>query len=277
MRETQRAKCATFAALHQGPGAFVIPNPFDVGSALYLGRLGFKALATSSAGAAWTMGRPDGGVSRGIMLDHIAAVAAASPLPVNADFEACFGADAAEVAASVGLCVKAGVAGLSIEDMNADASGAIYSLDEALRRLHAARDAIKQSGVPVLLTARSEVVLRGAPGGLHEALRRAVAYAAAGADVIYVPGLKTLAEVKAVVDAVAPLPVNALASMPYFTLRQLEDIGVRRVSVGSSLARSAWGGFMQAAQEIAAQGTFNAFAKGAPFAEVNALFSGDKG
>ena len=271
--QLQRAKCAAFAELHKGPGAFVIPNPYDVGSALYLGRLGFKALATSSAGAAWTLGKPDGGVARDVMLAQIAAVANASPLPVNADYEACFGADEAGVAESVALCVKAGVAGLSIEDLQDDA---FYSLAEALRRLAAARAAIKQSGMPVLLTVRSEIVLRGDPGGLKEALRRVTAFAAAGADVIYVPGLKTLAEVRAVVDAVGPLPVNVLAAMPHFTLRQLEDAGVRRVSVGSSLARSAWGGFMQAAREIAQHGTFNAFTQGAPFSDVNALFGGGK-
>jgi 2-methylisocitrate lyase-like PEP mutase family enzyme len=273
MTDAQRAKCAVFAALHKGPGAFVIPNPYDVGSALYLGKLGFKALATSSAGAAWTLGKPDGGVSRDGMLAHINAVAIASPLPVSADFEACFGADEAGVAESVSLCVKAGVAGLSIEDLQGDA---FFSLEDSLRRLAAARAAIKQSGMPVLLTARSEILLRGDPGGLKEALRRVTAFAAAGADVIYVPGVKTIADVKAVVDAVAPLPVNVLASMPFFTLRQLEDAGVRRVSVGSSLARSAWGGFMQAAREIATHGTFNTFAQGAPFAEVNALFGGGK-
>lgn len=276
MSQMQRAKCAVFAALHKGPGIFMIPNPYDVGSALYLGSLGFKALATSSAGAAWSMGRPDTGCDRAQMLSHIAAVAAASPLPVNADFESCFGADEDGVAESVGLCVATGVAGLSIEDLTGDPAEPFYSLEMAVRRMQAARAAILASGMPVLLTARSECMLLGHSGGLGEAIARAIAFAAAGADVIFVPGLKSLADVKAVVDAVAPTPVNALASMPFFTLRQLEDIGVRRVSVGSSLARAAWGGFMKAAQEIAAHGTFTEFAKGAPFAEVNGFFGGLK-
>ncbi len=272
----QQAKCAAFAQLHRGPGIFVMPNPYDVGSALYLGSLGFKALATTSAGAAWTLGRPDTGCDRAQVLAHIAAVAAASPLPVNADFESCFGGDADGVAESVGLCVKTGVAGLSIEDLTGNAADPFHSLDEALRRMRAARRAIAQSGMPVLLTARTECLLFGHPGGLREAIARATAFAAEGADVIFVPGLKTLDDVKAVVDAVRPVPVSVLASMPFFTLRQLEDSGVRRVSTGSSLARAAWGGFIRAAQEIAAEGTFNAFAQGAPFAEVNGLFGGGK-
>ena len=272
MSQKQRDMCAVFARLHKGPGAFVIPNPFDVGSALYLASLGFKALATSSAGAAWTMGRADSNVTRDTMLAHIRAVAAAVDVPVNADYEACFGADEEEVAESVRLCVEAGVAGLSIEDMTGDPADPFYSREEALRRMKAAQAAIKASGMPVLLTARSEAQLHAHPGGLKEAIARLELFAAEGADVLYVPGLRTIDDVKLVVRAVAPKPVNVLASMPFFTLRQLEDAGVRRVSVGSSLARAAWGGFMRTAQEIAAHGTFDAFAQGAPFAEVNALF-----
>ena len=270
MSQKQRGLCAAFARLHEGTGAFVIPNPFDTGSALYLASLGFKALATSSAGAAWTMGRSDMHATRDMMLAHIAAVAGAVDVPVNADFEACYGADEAEVAASVRLCVEAGVAGLSIEDF---AGGAFYSRGVAVRRMRAAQAAIKASGMPVLLAARSEAVLHGHPDGLKEAIARLELFAAEGADVLFAPGLRTIADVKLVVKAVAPKPVNVIASMPFFTLRELEDAGVRRVSVGSSLARSAWGGFMRAAKEIAEHGTFGAFAEGAPFAEVNALFA----
>ena len=271
MSQKQCEMCAAFARLHEGPGAFVIPNPFDVGSALYLASLGFKAVATSSAGAAWTMGRADLHASRDMILAHIRAVADAVDVPVNADYEACYGANEDEVSESVRLCVEAGVAGLSIEDFGT--GGAFYSREEALSRMKAARDAIRATGTKVLLAARSEAVLHGHPGGLKEAVARLELFAAEGADVLYAPGLRTIDDVKLVVRAVAPRPVNVLASMPFFTLRQLEDAGVRRVSVGSSLARSAWGGFMRAAQEIAAHGTFEAFSQGASYAELNALFA----
>jgi 2-methylisocitrate lyase-like PEP mutase family enzyme len=277
MSQAQRDKCAVFAKLHKGAGIFVIPNPFDVGSALYLESLKFKALATSSAGAAWTMGLADNRTPRGLMLRHIGEVCAATSVPVNADYEACYGRDEEGVAESVALCVEAGVAGLSIEDMTGDPANPFYTLEEAVRRMRAAKQAIRASGTPVLLTARSECVLGGHAGGLKEALRRVETFVAEGADVIFVPGLKTIDDVKAVVKAAGPKPVNAIASMNFFTLRQLEDAGVRRVSVGSSLARSAWGGFTKAAQEIASQGTFEAFAHGAPFAEVNGFFAKRKG
>jgi 2-methylisocitrate lyase-like PEP mutase family enzyme len=272
MMLTIAEKRARFAQLHEGLGCFIIPNPWDVGSAKYLVSLGFKALATTSAGAAFSLGKPDGGMSRAEVLRHVGDLAAATDLPLNADYEAGFAATRDELHDSVARCVATGAAGLSIEDFTGDPDAPYFAPREAADRIRAARSAINSSGQKVLLTARSEAVLRGHPGGLDEALRRLESYAEAGADVLYAPGLRTPEEVAQVVRSAAGLPVNVLAGAPGFTLRQLEDLGVRRISVGAALARTAWSGFMRAAKDIAANGRFDSFADAAPFAELNGLF-----
>jgi 2-methylisocitrate lyase-like PEP mutase family enzyme len=271
---TTAERRARFAELHRGPGCFVIPNPWDVGSTVYLTSLGFKALATTSAGMAFAAGRPDNGVTRDYALKHIAELVAASPLPFNADFEAGFGSTPDEVFQSARLCIETGVAGFSIEDYTGLSDAPFYPLHEAVERLRAARRAIDSSGEKVLLTARSETIWAGHPDGLKEALRRLAAFAAAGADVLFAPGLKRPEEVEEVVRAAAGLPVNVVVGAPGFSLRQLEDLGVRRVSTGAGLARAAWGGFLRAAKLIAAEGRFDGFADAAPAAELNALFAG---
>jgi 2-methylisocitrate lyase-like PEP mutase family enzyme len=268
-------KRARFAELHKGPGCFIIPNPWDVGSAKYLASLGFKALATTSAGAAFAAGLPDGGMTRSAVLHHIGELAGAVDLPFNADYEAGFASTLDELHESVVRCIVTGVAGFSIEDFTGDARGPFFGRAEAAARIRTAREAIDASGEKVLLTARSETVLRAHPDGLKEALARLAAYAEAGADALYAPGLRSADEVAQVVRVAGSLPVNVLAGAPGFTLRQLEDLGVRRVSVGGSLARAAWGGFMRAAQDIAQYGRFDSFAQAAPFAEINKLFGSD--
>ncbi|HEY1943038.1 MAG TPA: isocitrate lyase/phosphoenolpyruvate mutase family protein [Roseiarcus sp.] len=270
-------KRARFAELHTGPGCFVIPNPWDVGSAKYLASLGFKALATTSAGAAFAAGLPDGGMTRKAVLAHIGDLVAATDLPFNADYEAGFATTRDELHESVLRCIATGVAGFSIEDYTGDASAPFYGAREAAERVRVARAAIDASGERVLLTARSEAVLRGHPDGLNEALRRLSDYAEAGADVLYAPGLRSADEVRQVVRTAGRLPVNVLAFTPGLTLKQLEDLGVRRVSVGGSLARVAWSGFMRAAQDIAEHGRFDSLAHGAPFADLNNLFARDAG
>ncbi|HXE24346.1 MAG TPA: isocitrate lyase/phosphoenolpyruvate mutase family protein [Roseiarcus sp.] len=252
-------KRARFAELHASPGCFVIPNPFDVGSAKYLASLGFKALASTSAGMAFAAGKGDGAVDRAYVLSHLRDLAQATDLPLNADFEAGFARDPEGVHESARLCVGAGVSGFSIEDYTGNPKAPLYGPSEAVERLRAARAAIDASGETVLLTARSEAILRQA-GGLPEALRRLGAYAEAGADVLYAPMVKTAAEVKEVVRVAGKLPVNVLAGWPGFTLRELEDLGVKRISVGGALARAAWSGFIRAAKDIAEHGRFDAFA-----------------
>jgi 2-methylisocitrate lyase-like PEP mutase family enzyme len=277
MSLTIAQKRARFAELHKGPDIFAIPNPWDVGSAKYLASLGFKALATTSAGAAFAAGLPDGGMTRAAVLAHIAALVEATDLPFNADYEAGFAATRDELYESVVRCIATGVAGFSIEDYTGDSRGPFYGVQEAADRIRTARAAINASGERVLLTARSETVLRGHPDGLNEALRRLTAYAEAGADVLYAPGLRTADEIGQVVRAAGPRPVNVLAVAPGLTLQQMGDLGVRRVSVGGSLARAAWGGFIAAAQDIAQHGRFDSLAQGAPFAALNKLFSGAPG
>ncbi len=269
---TIEAKRARFAELHRGPGCFIIPNPWDIGSTIYLASLGFKALATTSAGAAFAAGQPDGGMTRAEVLRHIAELVGATDLPFNADYEAGFAATREELYESVSRCIAMGVAGFSIEDFTGDARGPFYAPQEAADRIRTARAAIDASGQKVLLTARCECVLREYSGGLVETLKRLQSYAEAGADVLYAPGLGTSEDVAAVVKAAGPLPVNVLAGAPGLTLRQLEDLGVRRVSVGAALARTAWGGFMRAAQDIVKHGRFNSFADAAPFSELETLF-----
>jgi methylisocitrate lyase len=262
---------ATFRRLHES-GCFVMPNPWDVGSARALQHLGFPALATTSAGMAFSLGLPDNGVPRSGVLDHVRAIAGAVEVPVNADFESGFGVDAAGVGESVRLCVASGAAGLSIEDSTGDVTAPLFELEVAVVRLRAARAAIDASGTGAVLTARAECHLVGHPDPLRESIRRLEAYAAAGADCLYAPGLRTAGEVAAVVKAVAPRPVNVLAGAPGFSVAQLRDLGVRRISVGAALARTAWGAFLRAAEEIAGPGTFQAFAEAAPFGRLNAFF-----
>ncbi len=265
------ARRAAFRRLHES-GCFVIPNPWDVGSARYLQRLGFRALATTSAGFAFTMGLRDGAVPRDAVLRHVRVVVEAVDLPVNADFESGHASDAAGVAESVRLCVETGVAGLSIEDSTRDRAAPLYDLPAAVERLQAARGAIDASGTGVVLTARAECHLVGHPDPLRESLRRLEAYAGAGADCLYAPGLRTREAVAAVVRAVAPKPVNVLVSSPIFSVEELRDLGVRRISVGGSLARAAWGAFMRAAREVADEGTFGALADAPSHAEIDGLF-----
>ncbi len=265
---------AAFRRLHEG-GCFVMPNPWDVGSARALQHLGFPALATTSAGMAFSLGQPDGGVNRAGVLEHLRAIAGAVDVPVNADFQSGYAVDAAGVAESVRRCVEAGAAGLSIEDATGDPTEPLFDLDVALERLRAAREAIDASGTGVVLTARAECHLVGHPDPLRESIRRLEAYAVAGADCLYAPGLRTPQEVAAVVKAVAPRPVNVLAGAPGFSVAQLRDLGVRRISVGAALARVAWGAFLRAAEEIAGTGTFQGLAEAAPFAKLNAFFTKD--
>lgn len=269
---TSSEKRAQFRRLHES-GCFVIPNPWDVGTARYLQSMGFKALASTSAGFAWSRGAADGGVTREAVLAHLAELSAAVDLPVNADFEGGF-ADAPDgVAESVRLCVETGVSGLSIEDYTGDKANPLYDFDLALARIKAARAAIDKAGGDVLLTGRSEGFIRGRPD-LDETIRRLQAYAQAGADCLYAPGIATRDQISLVVKAVAPKPVNLLMGTPSpLTVKDCADLGVRRISVGGSLARAAWGGFIRAARQIMDAGSFNGFADAAPAAELNKAFS----
>jgi 2-methylisocitrate lyase-like PEP mutase family enzyme len=266
-------KRRTFRQLHEA-GCFVIPNPWDAGSARYLRSLGFKALATTSSGYAWSQGRPDNGLARERVLAHLAEMAAATDLPLNADFESGFAADPAGVSESVRLAVETGIAGLSIEDSTGNATTPLFALNMAVERVRAARRAIDQSGGDTLLIARAECFLVGQPD-LDMTIRRLTAYANSGADCLYAPGLRATEHIRAIVRAVHPKPVNLLVSAPgNLSLRQIADLGVRRVSVGGALARAAWGGFMRASREIAEHGTFGALADAASGQELNALFGG---
>ncbi len=271
---TTSEKRERYRRLHAA-GCFVLPNPWDVGTARYLQHLGFEALATTSAGAAFGMGLPDGAVARDAMLAHIRAIAEACDVPVNADFESGHAREAEGVAENVRRCVETGVAGISIEDSTGDEADPLYALETAVARVRAARAAIEQSGADVVLTGRAEGFLVGRRD-LDEVIRRLVAYADAGADCLYAPGIATRAEVEAVVRAVAPNPVNVLVSTPAgLPVKELAGLGVRRVSLGSALARAAWGGFLRAARGIAGTGRFDALAEAAPFAELNGFFVGE--
>lgn len=265
----QRRK--TFRRLHD-TGCFVIPNPWDVGSARYLAHLGFKALATTSAGAAWAMGYADGATPRDKMLAHIAEIVAATELPVNADFEGAFADDPAALAEGVRLCIETGVAGLSVEDFTGDRANPIYDFDLSVDRMRAARAAVDQSGADVVLVGRAEGLIRNRPD-FDDIIRRLVAYSDVGADCLYAPGLTTREQIAAVVKAVAPRPVNVLMGAPSpLKVADLAALGVRRISIGGSLARSAWGGFMRAANALAS-GSFDGFADAAPSAELNKLLA----
>lgn len=268
------ARRAAYRKLHES-GCFVIPNPWDAGSALYLRHLGFKALATTSAGYAFSLGLPDAAVSRDAMLSNLAAIVAAVDLPVNADFESGYAPDPAGVASNVRLCVDTGVAGLSIEDATGDKANPLFDLPQALERVRAARAAIDVSGSGVVFTARAECFLVGHPDPLKESLRRLTAYADAGADVLYAPGVATREDIKTLVSAVSPKPVNILMSRNSgLTVQDLAELGVRRISVGSSLSRAAWTAFMHAAETIAKEGSFAGFDNLVPYAEINGFFRG---
>jgi len=247
---------ATFHELHSA-GCFVMPNPWDAGTARALERLGFPALATTSAGMAWTLGHPDYQVTLEHSLAHLRVVAGAVAVPVNADFEGGFAVDPEGVAANVKLAVETGIAGLSIEDSTGDEEDPLFELDLAVDRIRAARQAIDETGSGIVLTARTEGFLWGRED-IEESIRRLRAYADAGADCLYAPRIG-LEHVEPVVSAVAPKPVNLLINSPYTTVAEAARLGVRRISVGGTLARVAWGGFLAAAREIADAGTFTGF------------------
>lgn len=267
------SRVAEFRRLHQS-GCFVMPNPWDVGSARALEGLGFPALATTSAGLAWTWGTPDTEVTLDRTLAHLTAVVGAVDVPVNADFQGGYAVDPDGVHASVTQATATGVAGLSIEDSTDDPAEPLHDLDLAVERVRAARHAIDESGTGVVLTGRSEGFVVGRPD-IDETLRRLTAYAEAGADCLYAPRVTDVAHIRAIVAAVAPKPVNLLINAPFLTVAEAAALGVRRISVGGTLARTAWAGFLTAAREIADSGTFSAF-QGLP--DVDALLgpaSGD--
>ena len=268
---TPSEKRAAFRALHPS-GCFVLPNPWDVGGARLLAGMGFKALASTSAGCAWSMGRPDGGVSLDEMLHHLRTLAEATDLPLNADFQNAYADDPAGVASNVALAVQAGVAGLSVEDSTGRESDPLYAFDEAVARVRAAREAIDRGGSGTVLTARAEGFLTGPPD-LDAVIARLKAFAGAGADCLYAPGLPDLQAVKAVVQAAAPLPVNIMVGGPRFNVPELAALGVRRISTGGALARAAWGGFLSAAQAIGHDGAFQAFAPITPYESLNSAFA----
>jgi 2-methylisocitrate lyase-like PEP mutase family enzyme len=266
-----------FRQLHE-QGCFVIPNPWDPGSARYLRHLGFKALATTSAGFAFSRGMPDAdwAVPRDIALAHISDIVAAVDLPVNADFESGYAHDPEGVARNVRLCLDTGVAGLSIEDATGDRTSPLYDLPLAVERIRAARAAIDASRTGALLTARTECYLVGHPEPFRESLTRLAAYAEAGADVLFTPGVSRAADISTLVTTLGPKPLNVLVSSNMgFTVSALADLGVRRISVGSSLSRVAWHGFMQAAMAIAKDGSFSAFDGVVSWAELNGFFRDD--
>jgi len=262
-----------FRQLHQS-GCFALPNPWDIGSAKYLEHLGFKALATTSAGFAFSRGIADGAVGLHAMLAHIGEIVAATDLPVNADFENGYADDPNTAAENVRLCVEAGVAGVSIEDNSGRKDKPLYEIEHAADRIRAAHEAIHGSGV--ILVGRAECFLVGV-NDIDEVIRRLVAYAEAGADCLYAPGIRERDQIKAVVEAVAPKPVNLLISAPGgLTIRDAEELGVRRVSVGGALARAAWGGFIRAAKELAERGLFDGFTGAAPHPELQQFFSAQR-
>src|SRR5437762_10411504 len=251
---TTAEKRATFRRLHAS-GCFVIPNPWDIGTVKYLQSMGFKALATTSAGFAWSRGHADGAVARDEMLAHIAELSVAADVPMNADFEGGYAHEPAGVAESVRLCCATGVSGLSIEDSTGNKEKPLYDIPFAVERMKAARAAIDKAAPDLMLTGRAEGFISGVPD-LEQMIARLKAYANAGADCLYAPGIKTREQIEAVVKAVAPKPVNLLTPGSHMTVAKLAQLGVRRISVGGALARTAWTGFIAAAQEIAREGTF---------------------
>jgi 2-methylisocitrate lyase-like PEP mutase family enzyme len=263
-------RCNEFHRLHQS-GCFVIPNPWDVGSARVLAQLGFPALATTSSGFAWSMGRPDNAITIDDALGHFRAIAASVDIPVNGDFEGGFAIEPAGVAANVARAVATGIAGLSIEDSSGDSANPLFDFDLSVERVRAARQAIDRSGTRVLLTGRSEGFIVGRPD-VNETIRRITAYAEAGADCLYAPGIRNPDDIVAVVKSVAPKPVNVLVGSGFATVAELANMGVRRISVGGALARAAWTGFLSAATEIASQGAFTHLGNAVPFADINQRF-----
>lgn len=269
---TVAARRVAFQALHR-EGCFVLPNPWDIGSAKYLERIGFNAIATTSAGFAFSQGLPDGSVGLEPMLAHIKEIVNATDLPVNADFENGYGHEPEEVAANVRRCVETGVAGVSVEDNRGDQT--LYEVELAAERIRAAKEAMADSGA--MLVARAECFLLG-HNDIDEVIRRLTAYANAGADCLYAPGIKEHDHIKAMVAAVAPKPVNLLISAPGgLTISDAAELGVRRVSVGGALSRAAWGGFVRAARELAEEGTFGGFSGATPHGELQALFGQQPG
>ena len=268
-----KEKRAAFRQLHR-EGCFIIPNPYDAGTARMLEGLGFKALATTSSGFAWTQGLPDGErVTREVTLAHLRTLAAATDPPLNADFESGYAKDAAGVVESVRMAVATGVAGLSIEDATGDDANPLRSIEESVRRIKAARAAIDETGGDTLLVGRAENFIVGRPD-LDDAIARLKAYSEAGADCLYAPGIKTREQITAVVKAVAPKPVNLLiGGKSEFTLDDIAAMGVRRVSVGGALARAAWGAFLRTARLMAGEGRFDGFADAAKGQELNDFFA----
>src|SRR5438876_421006 len=273
MGSTEDGAAAKIRAMHES-GCFVLPNPRAIGTAIYLERIGFKAIATTSAGFAFSRGKYDGGIPRDQMLAHIREIVEATALPVNADFLNGFADKPEEVAANVKLCVDMGVAGLSIEDNSQDPAAPLYEKKLAVERIRAARAAIDASETGVVLTGRCEAWLVHDPNPLRTALERLAAYAEAGADCLYAPGVSHADEIAQIVKTVAPKPVNVLVSgfNHQLSVSQLADLGVRRISVGSGLALAAWGAFVRAAKNISANGTFNLLADNASSADLNELF-----
>lgn len=270
-RPTVAGRRKLFRDLHAS-GCFVLPNPWDAGGARVLEGLGFKALATTSSGCAWSCGQADGHLSRAETLAHMARMAGASALPVNADFESGFADTPEGVAESVHMAIDTGVAGISIEDSTGRAECPLRDLPDAVARMRAARAAIDEAGGDTLLIGRAENFFVGCPD-LDDAIRRLRAYADAGADCLYAPGIRTREQIRAVVTAVAPRPVNVLIGWASdLTVQDLAGLGVRRVSVGGAMARAAWAGFLQAARTLAQDGRFDGFADATPGAELNALF-----
>jgi 2-methylisocitrate lyase-like PEP mutase family enzyme len=267
-------KRKTFRKLHAS-GCFVIPNPWNPGSARYLEGLGFKALATTSSGYAHAQALSDGDVTRDLVLEHCREIAEAADVPVNADFEGGYADDPAGVAQNVTLCIETGVAGLSIEDFTGREDDPLYDFDLALERVRAAREAIDKAGGDVVFTARTEGFIHGRPD-LDETVRRLKAFADAGADCLYAPGIRTREQIETVVKAVAPKPVNLLMSWASgMTVADIAAMGVRRISVGGTLARVAMHAFVKSAREIAQEGRFDSFGGVISNAELNALFRDD--
>lgn len=261
-----------FRTLHAS-GCFVMPNPWDPGTAGALAQLGFPALATTSAGFAWSLAKPDTGVDLETVLAHLTAMSAAVEVPVNADFEGGFAVAPEGVAVNVARAVATGIAGLSIEDSTGDGAAPLYDRALAVERVRAAREAIDASGTGVVLTARSEGFIAGRPD-LEETIARLTAFVAAGADCVYAPGLREHAQIAEVVRAVAPVPVNLLVNGPFITVAEAAALGVRRISVGGALARVAWAALLGAAAELAGPGTFVALGSGTPGVELNRRFGG---
>jgi methylisocitrate lyase len=266
-------RCRAFRQLHES-GCFVMPNPWDAGSARLLAQLGFPALATTSSGFAWSLGKADNHATLAETLAHLRSITQAVDVPVNADFEGGFAIEPAAVNANVAAATSTGIAGLSIEDSTGNASSPLFEFGLAVERIRAARRAIDESGTGILLTGRSEGFIVDRPD-LAETIRRLTAYAAAGAECLYAPGIRNRVDIAAVVKAVAPRPVNVLVGSDFTTVAELAELGVRRISVGGALARAAWTGFLEAAGEIASQGTFTHLARAFPFVDLDESFTAE--